>query len=173
MNSLTERVLALFFFAWLVVTCLCQVQSRLQDRLRQSDLFGLIPRWHFFAPRPAMQDFVLVFRDRTPSGALSPWRETPHPSISHPLLCAVWNPGRRHIKAVTDTTIELMKLVAEERHKREIELSVPYLALLNYVSELPRLDEDCLTQFALVASQSSAVNKSSTVIFVSSLHAIG
>ncbi|XHM65333.1 hypothetical protein ACE6JH_35455 [Streptomyces nigra] len=66
-----------------------------------------------------------------------------------------------------------MKLVAEERHNREIELSVPYLALLNYVSELPRLDENCLTQFALVASQSSAVNKSPTVIFVSSLHAIG
>ncbi|MFF0292213.1 hypothetical protein ACFYST_03485 [Kitasatospora sp. NPDC004614] len=173
MRPLAEVLLAGLFVSWLLATALCQAPSRVQNRLRKADVFGLIPRWHFFAPRPGTQDFVLVFRDQASSGSLSRWREAPRLPVSRLPLCALWNPGRRHTKAMIDITVELMNLVVDDRNKKEIELSVPYLALLNHISGLPRLDGECLTQFALVATQSSASTEPPEVVFVSSMHAIG
>jgi hypothetical protein len=173
MHRLAEWALAGLFISWALATVLCQVPSRLQNWLRQSDIFALIPRWHFFAPTPGMHDFVLVYRDQALDGSLTMWREVPGVSVTRQPVCAVWNPGRRHTKAMLDITKELMQLITQQRQKREIELSVPYLSLLNYVSCIPRLGtEDQYTQFALVMSQSSATEGPPAVVFLSSLHEI-
>lgn len=170
MRALAEDGLASLFALWLLATVLCQAPSRIQNWLRRGDVFALIPRWHFFAPVPGMQDFVLVYRDQTADGAISPWREAPSVPVSRQPWCAVWNPGRRHTKAILDITKELMQLITEQRNKREIELSIPYITLLNYVSSFPRLEENCSTQFALVMGKSSATPEPPSVVFVSSIH---
>ncbi|MFI9176083.1 hypothetical protein [Streptomyces lincolnensis] len=119
-----------------------------------------------------MQDFTLVYRDLTQDGQVSPWCEVPGIRITKYPLCALWNPGRRHTKAMLDITKDLMQLLDDAPGEREIQITVPYLALLNYVAALPRLDSSCSTQFALVTTKSSATAEGSGVIFASSLHSM-
>ena len=87
-------------------------------------------------------------------------------------LYMIWNPGRRHSKALLDITKELMQLIAAKAHRRQIELSIPYLALLTFVSSLPRMDSEVCTQFAIVMAKSSAQNQRASIIFTSSLHSL-
>jgi hypothetical protein len=172
MQSVAELALAVALGTWLGASVVCQYPSHIERLLRRYDACSLIPRWHFFAPRPSMQDFHLVYRDRSASGGVSPWHEVPA-ATSHPLASPVWNPGRRHNKALFDAVQALLKL--SERaggRERELQLTVPYIALLTYVSGLPRLDEPEMTQFALVASQRQSSTASPTVFFVSGLHAL-
>jgi hypothetical protein len=169
-----DAALALTFGIWLLLTVATQHKSRLADRVRSTDLSLLIPRWHFFAPNPGVHDFVLVFRDRNVGGAVSPWRQAPTPSTSNPALWVVWNPARRHTKALIDIANELIVLINEHAYGRaQLVLAVPYLTLLNHVSSLPRLDVDVSTQFAIAIAQSAAVSGEPDVVFVSALHRLG
>lgn len=172
MRAFAELALAGFFVLWLIATAAFQAPSRLQDWLRQSEIFALVPRWHFFAPTPGVQDFTLIYRDQAADGSLSPWREVPVVTVPRQPINALWNPSRRHTKAMLDITKELFQLIAQNQDETEIKLSVPYLALLNYVSRLPRLGVDRFTQFALVMSNSSATTDPPAVVFVSALHEI-
>jgi hypothetical protein len=172
MLQLAEVALAVLFILWSLATVVVQPPSPLRDWFRRSDVFALIPCWHFFAPTPGMSDFSLVYRDQAADGSVSPWREVTGVTVTRQPFCALWNPGRRHTKAMLDITKELMQLITQDRQKWEIELSVPYLSLLNYISALPRHGEDRFTQFGIVMSSSSATADPPVVVFVSSLHAI-
>ncbi|WP_051732391.1 hypothetical protein [Kitasatospora phosalacinea] len=172
MRELAEFAFAAVCCLWIVLTVVCQVPSRAAGRIRGRDVFALVPQWSFFAPTPGMQDIVVVHRYRTVDGGLSRWREVAAGAPSGQPLCAVWNPHRRHAKAVLDATKNLMQLAAEGRRPEEIQLSVPYLALLTYVSAQLCPQERRATQFALVVQRSSAFQDPPSVAFVSALHAI-
>ena len=117
-----------------------------------------------------MQDFHVVYRDRSGTGELSPWRAVPH-SPPPRLVYPVWNPGRRHNKALFDVTQALARLVSGVHGDgRELQISVPYIALLTYVSGLRRLESPQATQFALVTSLGRRATAAPEVLFVSSLH---
>ena len=59
--------IAVFFGAWAMLSALNQFgHGRLIRPVKQRDLFSLIPIWTFFAPRPGITDFNLVYRDRSP-----------------------------------------------------------------------------------------------------------
>jgi hypothetical protein len=171
-RELAESAFAAVCCLWIVLTMVCQVPSRAAGRIRGRDVLALIPQWSFFAPTPGMQDIVMVQRYRRVDGDLSQWREVTADAASSPPLCAVWNPHRRHAKAVLDATKNLMQLAAEGRRPEEIQLTVPYLALLTYVSAQPCPEERLATQFALVVQRSSAFQDAPSVAFVSALHAI-
>ncbi|MFD5817747.1 hypothetical protein [Streptomyces sp. NPDC127038] len=173
MRSWTGAAYAAVCSLWLVLTMVCQARSRWATRIRKYDVFALIPRWTFFAPTPGMQDFVLLHRDRTPDGRLTQWRELTGAAAGARPLRAVWNPDRRHSKALLDASQNLLQLASQGRRPEEIELSAPYLALLAHVSAQPRPEEPDATQFALVVQKSSALEEAvPAVAFVSSLHAI-
>ncbi|WP_407561341.1 hypothetical protein [Streptomyces sp. 184] len=158
---------------WIVLTLVCQTRSRLATKIRSYDFLALIPRWTFFAPTPGTQDFVLLRRYRTSDGRLTRWRETPGTAAAGRPLYAVWNPARRHTKALLDAAQSLMELASRGGRPEEIELTAPYLALLAHVSAQPCSEEPHATQFALVIQKSSAFAESAaSVAFVSSLHAV-
>src|SRR5262249_47688071 len=104
MNWLTVAV-GMCLGAWLLLTVVAQV-PRLGDlmyrRVALGRWAGLIPSWSFFAPNPANRDFALFYRERYQSGDLSPWREVGSSCSRKTLLVAVWNPGSRPKKAITD-----------------------------------------------------------------------
>ncbi|WP_181787130.1 hypothetical protein [Streptomyces phytophilus] len=158
---------------WIVLTVACQPHSRVAAKIRRYDFFALIPRWTFFAPTPGTQDFVLLRRYRTRDGRLTRWRETAGTAAGGRPLCAVWNPARRHTKALLDAAQSLMELASQGRRPEEIELTGPYLALLAHVSAQPCAEEPRAAQFALVIQRSSAFGEAApSVAFVSSLHTI-
>src|SRR5262249_31136977 len=114
--------------------------------------------------------YHLLYRDRTSDGKLSPWREVPGERPQRG-IAAFWNPGRRHNKALVDVTLELARLGQAVGDRVEaLALTVPYLAVLNFVSEAPRIDCDCETQFLLMTSDRRRRGAKPEVLLVSALH---
>lgn len=154
--------LAVFFG----LTVVCQVDGRWAAALRHHDMFGLFPGWNFFAPRPGSMDFHLLFRDELPGGGITPWREIPITQGRrwHDWL---WNPERRLKKVVFDSFSALTQVVTQ---KADVRLSVPYLVLLNYVSNYPRLYPATKTQFMLMMSTPADPDQEPVEVIVSDRH---
>jgi hypothetical protein len=170
--SVGEWLLACFFGLWLGLTALCQLPTKTSDRIRTWDLLNIIPRWNFFAPRPSTQDFHLLFRDRLVDGTVSPWREVP-PARPPKLINPIWNPGRRYNKALFDATQHLAQEVKRYRHNLPgLRISIPYLAILNFVSNLEHSSDATELQFLIMASKGRAALSEPEIVFVSSLHAL-
>jgi hypothetical protein len=165
-----EFVVAGIMIGWLLLSALCQIPCSLTRWIRAFDLAGLIPVWPFFAPVPGTCDYYLLYRDKLPDGSLSDWREI--------LLCddrrywqLIWNPRKREKKALFDLTAALM---AEARPDaiQAIQLSVPYLAILTFVSSLPRRYPACATQFLLMMTDETSIGVVPEPIFTSAVHSL-
>src|SRR5215212_2212851 len=169
-HGLVDLGLAGFLLSWFAISAICQVPSKLEKWLRAHDVCSLIPRWHFFAPNPGTRDFPLLYRDRLSDGCVSRWREVP---LCKPPrgIAAVWNPGRRHNKAFFDITQELTttSLVLSDRTAL-IQLTVPYIAVLNFVSCLPRDYDACDTQFLIMTAVGYDKATKPSKVFVSAVH---
>lgn len=183
LRHLPEALLIAFLAGWLAVSVLGQIRvadpdSRFQ-RLRHRDFCGLIPVWTFFAPRPAWTDYHLLYRDALEDGGTAPWSEV---AVVKPrrLWHAVWNPDKHARKAVIDMVRTLTKEL--EAAKRRIEAqgkewkvpgqiytSLPYVALLNLVSNLPRLGGSTATQF-LIMKRDAAGSGEAEVMMLSAFH---
>lgn len=161
-----------FFGLWFIITALCQLPISLSRRIQEVDILNIIPRWNFFAPTPGTYDVHVLFRDRLPDGSLSRWREVPR-SIPPRFINPLWNPGRRHNKAVFDATRHLADQASHYRETPElVQLSLPYIVILNFVSSLPRPYQACQTQFLLMRSFDRASFNEPSLIFLSSLHSL-
>lgn len=124
-------------FGWLGLSAICQIPCGFTRRLRVMDLAGLVPHWTFFAPTPGTCDYYLLYRDdQLLDSSLTAWREISLCDNRRPWHL-LWNPRKREKKALFDLTTALLREVQLE-HLETIQLSVPYLALLTYVSSLPR-----------------------------------
>ncbi|MFC9892554.1 hypothetical protein ACFVMC_02555 [Nocardia sp. NPDC127579] len=123
---LTAAVLA----SWLLVTVLVPMPlvGKVVGRALPACFAPLVPSWTFFAPRPAIDDRVLCYRDLLSNGEVSPLR-------------AVWpdaRPPGRTRKAVGDASAQLSTLLSagpdanpsDAGRKVEIMVSPPYLLLL-------------------------------------------
>ena len=175
-DSFGAGVLCTFFCAWFFLSAACQLPTGLATRIRGWDPLNLLPTWSFFAPHPGTHDLHLLYRDRLPDGTCSVWREVLPPKPSR-FVSPLWNPGRRHTKALFDLT---KNLVLEAKAHREapqvLQLSLPYLALLYFVSRQPRPYQASMTQFLLMrterlASLAAAAGEPATV-FLSFFHSL-
>lgn len=159
---------ASLFCAWLAISMIVYVPS-LKNRIRRWDSIGLIPQWNFFAPNPARHDFHLLFRDRLQDGTITEWTEVA--SIAQrPNWGIVWNPGKRRNKALFDAVTDLAMHVKDSLPA--LELSIPYLTLLNYVSGLPRFAGESFTQFLIMCSGSSDQGQKPELLYLSKLHSL-
>ena len=168
-DPFAARVLLAVLATWFAVTAVCQPISGLAAHIRSWDLLNLIPAWTFFAPNPGMHDLHLLYRDRLAGGHLTQWKEVPMARPALPLL-PLWCPGRRHNKALLDVMKHLALEVGVHRDSPNVlQLSLPYLAVLNFISRLPREGDVTLTQFLLMRSV-GASSAAPEAVFLSSLH---
>jgi hypothetical protein len=169
-HTTISTLLALWFGSWLLISVLCQIPGKFSDLIQRVDIFNLIPRWNFFAPSPGTYDVHLLFRDRLPDDTFSPWKEIS--GCRHtPYFSMIWNPGRRHNKAMFDVTRHIADIASHNQESPEkIQVSIPYITILNFVSARKRKYYACQTQFLLMRSYNRATEKEPTVIFTSSLH---
>jgi hypothetical protein len=157
--------------AWFLASVLGQLPFPRIERMRRWDLCGLVPYWNFFAPHPGTRDFHLLYRDRLADGTVTPWTEVP--------LCdarrwwhAAWNPVKREKKALFDVTVQLLKEALQTPRTELLQVSVPYLVLLTFVSALPRPAAATGTQFLLMVSPGSVDDPVPEPMFTSALHAL-
>jgi hypothetical protein len=156
--------------AWTVLTVLNQFnRGSLIRRVKRHDVFALIPTWTFFAPRPGITDYNVLYRDSDPVGALSPWRELwPYRTCASRV---VWSPDKRARKSLGDMCQSLVRL-ASARSGAKPRLEVTYLALLGAVSRRPRSGMAARRQFIIVRSFGYLRVRPPEVLFASDFHTL-
>lgn len=159
--------------AWMALTLMEQLQKGTRVNRRIDPLSAMIPNWRFFGPLPAMHDCHLLYRDELKGGKMTAWREVnivEERRIGH----MVWHPNRRREKVLFDATEEMKSHISRERDLRKLQLTVPYLLLLSYVTHsCDHHPESLRTQF-LLANGSGYDEESSEplLFFASDIHSL-
>ena len=154
--------------AWLLISTLAQLSWAPMKKLKTHDAFSLIPNWSFFAPKPGTSDYHLVYRDTDSSGGTGQWREIPL-ADERTLWGAIWNPQKRKTKTLSDVVRGLITL-AKDRSLKDYSLTLPYLAILNYISSLPRSGPWVRTQFMILKSEGFYSEQDPQFLFLSNEH---
>jgi hypothetical protein len=166
------------FGAWFVLSVLNQFYGgKWLKSIKRFDVFSLIPTWTFFAPRPGTTDFHLLYRDSTIDGGLTPWREAA--TVRRNRFSTFYHPDKRVQKGVSDYASALLQGVARvapdedvENRRRRTWLSLPYLALLAYVSAQPASALTERRQFMIARGHGYRVDSEPDILFVSSFHLV-
>src|SRR5438105_3016208 len=132
--SLVDAILAVFVAFWFGLCVATQLPQDVFQRVRRWDLFHLLPRWSFFAPRPLTSDYHFLYRDSLADGTHTDWTEEQFSPQRMPWLSCLWNPEKRQAKAFCDLVSDLMQHQRIHHDEAVIQLAVPYLTLLNYVT---------------------------------------
>lgn len=119
---------------------------------------------HFFAPEPSDVDYHLAFRDIAPNGHLGPWHSAPVPSKSP--LGLLWFPEKRDHESLMSAVggiASLQPVLADLDRDTDalVQLSFPYLFLLNRAQQAAPLAADVRRQFMVV--ETSGFGPSRTV----------
>lgn len=156
---------------WSALSLGAQIRiGRWPSVLQYHDAFSLIPSWTFFAPRPGTSDVNLLYRDRLADGQLTPWREV---ALGDPgVLRWLWNPSKRRRKCVTDMCQSLHAFALSTQSLERVVLDLPYIALLGYVSALPRNGLHEATQFMVARTHGAGATEEPEIVFVSTFHSL-
>lgn len=170
MRSLYGYLAVAVLGGWLIASAVGQLPVERFQRLRRWDPGNLIPEWTFFAPNPGIHDAHLLYRDLLEDGTLTEWREIP---LLEPRIYAhtVWNPNSRQEKAVFDAISEL-KIRSAYTDQKSLQVSVPYLALLNFVSSLFHEEGANATQYLVAESTGIDLTEEPSMVFLSNLHGL-
>lgn len=163
--QVSDIIIIAVFSSWLGLAVLVYIPA-LQPWVRGFDVLGMIPEWRFFAPNPGREDCYLLYRDKLEDGSVTDWTELA-PTVRRQYWHAFWNPRKRGNKALFDVVRSLMRQIHNQAPG--IEVSIPYLTLLNHVSLQPRSDSSAFTQFLLMRS---AGDMEPELAFMSGLHAL-
>ncbi|MEV4370142.1 hypothetical protein AB0J71_23950 [Nonomuraea sp. NPDC049637] len=149
------------------------VERLIGSRFASRRVWSFIPNWSFFAPRPAVSDTFLFYRDRLAGGTCSPWRTAAEPPKLHWLRRMAWNPHSRPGKAISDAESVLLQegIAARSMAAESLFLTVPYLLLLNHVCSFAVGPGVGARQFAL--ARRDGRSRQLEIVFVSGFHTLG
>src|SRR5579862_6554500 len=122
------------------MTVLVQIPLPWFRALRRFDVTGhLLPRWNFFAPKPAGADIDLCYRyvlPDAPSGSSSGWARV-DPDGSRRWWNILLHPHRRSAKAIVHCCNRILQAPkGGSGDQAKLAQSVPYLLLLDRVTAL-------------------------------------
>ena len=162
-----EFILATILIVWFAASVANQLPgSRRTLALYRYDPAGLIPAWTFFAPRPGVTDFAVLYRDACGDDDYTPWRRLSSGARRDPWT-ALWHPEKRFEKLVTDLVPGLASAYGDGNRQHLV--SVPYLTLL---AAVVGAEHDCRatrTQMAIAAIKDRHGSGEPGVVFVSAL----
>ncbi|QAT87017.1 hypothetical protein EJ065_5483 [Corallococcus coralloides] len=164
------RLIPRLLLGWFVVSFACQfLPMRIQALLRALDVFGLIPRWMFFSPAFSSSDYHLLYREALCDGTLTQWREIPL-AERRSLLGAVWNPERRHRKAVATAVARLVQQAQAPARRVPLPQAHGYAAILALITSRGGTPLTRAFQFAIAESHGYETRTPSRMVLVSELH---
>ena len=136
------------------------------------DRFGLLPNYSFFAPKPLMQDFRVVFR-LTNESKNDEWQELPmyeNLSISKTL----YNPFKYYNKGMIDICMSLLKEMKnlKEEQKDFIQVSANYLGIFNVIKKNIDRKEAISKriEFAIISTEDFKQKRKIKILFRSFQH---
>ena len=142
-----------------------------QAAVARWDVLTLLPEWRFFAPKPGRGDHALLYRDSPDGSTWGAWTEI-SVQASRRWHHFIWYPERRAKKALLDYIAALAARVAATGSEG-VEITSPYLALLNFVITGPaRATSPAVTQFLLLLHDGAAAPDDFVPMFVSKQHPV-
>jgi hypothetical protein len=165
-----DVIFGLIFAAWFLTSVLNQLGFRWLESVQAHDHFALLPDWRFFAPDAGQSDYHLLYRDRHPDSSFTPWREIPV-TESRTAYAVLWNPEKRRSKILSDIAEALIG--SDLRHERAIQLSLPYLLLLNVACHHAPPSARVERQFMIVRTYGVRPAAGPEILFRSHLHTVG
>jgi len=167
------KLLAIAIFGlWFFVSAIGQFDWPVVVWLRSHDHFSLIPRWTFFAPRPGRTDYHLMFQ--VFHGEIAgPWREQTL-ADQRTWIGAIWNPEKRNRKALADLVRSLTRAMRKMDHDTlwRVKYSVPYLALLTYLSSAAASEGASYVRFMIMESEGFYSETEPRGLFLSARHVV-
>jgi hypothetical protein len=175
-----DYLVLLVLCVWGVATIFYQFHAT-ADWVGKWNYFSLIPKWTFFAPRPKTTDYHLCYQDRrVGAGTMSEPVRIEMKPVSRwvAALRFIWNPHKRNTKAVVDITNFIVAYKA--RHRRRIarnslalEMYVPYLSLLNFVSSYaPPAARDARRRFVVLKTSGYGSSDPAVPVLESNFHRV-
>jgi hypothetical protein len=165
--------LALVLGTWFLASTVKQEPTRKLKALDSLDSRGIVlPEWRFFAPNPGVHDTHLLTRDQLTDGTLTPWTEC-FPAMPRKVRQIFWHPDRRAEKVVMDAMGEIIRVLDMDVlvKKEDLQVTITYLVLLNYVTHgRPHPDDAVRTQFLIARSTGYEENEDPLLLFLSNLH---
>ncbi|ARV16644.1 hypothetical protein [Polaribacter sp. SA4-12] len=160
--NITEITIIALFSFWLISTALYQFNTSFLDKV---DIFGLLPSFRFFAPRPVSRDLRVYCKGYTLNREATNW--IPVLKSTKNYWCFIWNPDHRLRKSIFDLYEELDPF----RKTPDIwHLTLPYLIFLNAAESTlkskPGIDQ---IQFT-VACFAGFEDSTHDLLFISNLH---
>ena len=152
---------------WLVCSVVVQFSPTWFQFIERHDLFMLLPRWTFFAPRPGMSDYHLLYRDQLEAGRLSDWTEIPI-TEERKTYSFLWNPEKKSKKILSDVVASLLQLGTTDGIL--LMYSLPYLILLNVVVHHDQKRASLKRQFVVVEKFGNDGIPTITVLLTSAFH---
>ena len=169
-TTIPDIVVIVIFCAWFILSILGQIRIDQVQKIRKKDLFSIIPQYNFFAPTPGTKDFHVLTRNKFPDGELTGWKEVMIPK-KRSWWNIVWNPYRREKKAIFDLATTLAKEL--KAYKAEsVQISMSYLALLNYASNMERFPGTTHCQFMIMMTHGFFSGEQPIILFTSNMHRI-
>src|SRR5262245_22237756 len=119
-----------FLCVWFGLSVLNQLAGRRLPAMQRWDSFQLLPLWNFFAPRPGVADYYLLYRDKAEDGRLGPWQLVV-PTDRRRWTSFLWNPDKLKRKVLSDVVQAFAGY--EKAGNPAVLLSLPYLTCLKMV----------------------------------------
>jgi hypothetical protein len=155
---------------WLVLSAVAQFDTKFVERLRAHDHFSLIPRWTFFAPRPGVTDYHLMYQLFHGDRGLG-WREE-ELADARTLWGAVWNPQKRNKKALTDSVRAFTRMSSSLDRETlwRLQYTIPYIAVLSYLTDITRSTDHTHIRFMILESDGFYSERKPRLLFLSARH---
>lgn len=171
--NVVRGVLAAVFGTWFAMSFLSQDPTRKWDKVRKKfDPSGaFVPDFRFFAPNPGVHDYHVLVRDELPDGSTTNWAELGGPH-TRKLHHSIWFTGRRAEKVVLDSVSGILEYTNDKENTPEgVQLTIPYLTILNHVThQAPHHPDAKRTQFLICSSDGYYEEEEPNMIFLSNLH---
>ncbi|MEV0237970.1 hypothetical protein [Nonomuraea sp. NPDC050786] len=168
-------MLITFLGAWFAAATIKQEPTRRLEWHRKIDPGGLLlPEWRFFAPHPGVHDNNVLYRDELEDGELTPWKEITS-AVPRKIRHIFWLPEHRIDKVIFDLAGEVSNTILDGKLEspEDIQLSLPYLFLLNHVTHNhPHHPRAIRTQFLIARSAGWDESEEPLIVFYSNLHPI-
>ncbi|GAA2096322.1 hypothetical protein GCM10009801_65800 [Streptomyces albiaxialis] len=155
---------------WIGLTVAKQFRKTPPFLSRIDPINTAIPVTTFFAPNPGNTDIHLLTRARMGDGSTTEWAE--YPLIERRTLRhMIWHPSRRVEKLLPDAFSELKQVTLGEDRIERLQLTIPYLTMLNFVTHTCEQPPGARkVQFMLASSAGFDDREEPRTLFVSEFH---
>lgn len=165
--------LAGLFAAWFALSVGAHLRTDLRGRFLRLEVWGLLPHWNFFAPRPGVHDVHLLYRDVDREGGIGKLGYVPMIGPRR-WFHVLWHPDKVQAKVVSDLAASLQEVARQARRRdadvRLVMFSQAYVLALHVAMQSPRAPTAQARQFILARHRTLGRESEHQILFFSSFH---